>query len=88
MMSDLNMSHWKISDFVLLPFLGFTLVIKLRNYDFESHWDTLVIFDGKKWCQIWLYPDKMCLIWFKLLCLNRFLAISWEIQIWSFVEIV
>ena len=37
MTSDLNMSHGKISDFISLPFFGFTLVIKLRNFDFESH---------------------------------------------------
>ena len=29
MMSDLNKSHEKMSDFVSLPLLGFTLVIKL-----------------------------------------------------------
>ena len=42
MMSDLNMSHEKIVDFVLFPLFGFTLVIKLKNYDFESHWNTLI----------------------------------------------
>ena len=26
---------------------GFTLVIKLRNFDFESHWNTLIFFDKK-----------------------------------------
>ena len=31
------MSHGKTSDFVSFPLLGFTLVIKLRNFDFESH---------------------------------------------------
>ena len=35
-MSDLNMSHGKMSDFdfVSFPLFGFTLVIKLRNFDF------------------------------------------------------
>ena len=37
MMSDLNMSHGKMFDFVSFPLLGFTLVIKLRNFDFKSH---------------------------------------------------
>ena len=37
MISDLNMSHGKMSDFVSLPLFGFTLVIKLRNFSFESH---------------------------------------------------
>ena len=27
----------KISDFVSFPLFGFTLVIKKRNFDFESH---------------------------------------------------
>ena len=33
----LNMSPGKMSDFVSTPLFGFTLVIKLRNSDFESH---------------------------------------------------
>ena len=47
MMSNLIMSRGKISDF--LPFLlfGFTLVIKLRNFNFESHLNTLIFFDKK-----------------------------------------
>ena len=31
MVSDLNMSHEKMSDFASFPSVGFTLVIKLRN---------------------------------------------------------
>ena len=38
MVSNLNMSHGKMSDFVSFPLFGFTLVIKLRNFDSESHW--------------------------------------------------
>ena len=37
MLSDLNMSHGKMSDFVSIPLFGFTLVIKLRNFDVEVH---------------------------------------------------
>ena len=37
MMSDLNMSHGKISDFVSFPLFGFILVIKLTNFDFKGH---------------------------------------------------
>ena len=47
MMSDLNMFHGKMSDFVSFPLLGFTLVIKLINYDFESHGNILIFFDKK-----------------------------------------
>ena len=36
-MSDLNISHGKISDFDSFPFFGLTLAIKLRNVDLEGH---------------------------------------------------
>ena len=43
MMSDLNMSHRKISHFVSLTLFAFTLfVIKLKNFHFESHWNILI----------------------------------------------
>ena len=35
MTPDLNMSDRKMSYFVSFPLFGFTLVIKLRNFDFE-----------------------------------------------------
>ena len=38
---------WKICDFVSFPLFGLTLVIKWRNFDFESHWNTLIFFDKK-----------------------------------------
>ena len=44
-MSDFNMSHRKMSDFVSFPFFGFTLVIKLRSFDFESHLNPFIFFD-------------------------------------------
>ena len=47
MTSDLNMSHGKMSDFVSLLLLGFTLIIKLRNFDFESHSNAVIFFDKK-----------------------------------------
>ena len=37
MMLDLNMSHKKMSDFVPFPLFGFTLAMKLINFDFEGH---------------------------------------------------
>ena len=49
MVSDLNMSHGKMSDFVLFRLFRFTLVIKLRNFNFESHWNTLFFFDKKRY---------------------------------------
>ena len=37
MISDLSMSHKTMSDFVSFSLFQSNLVIKLRNYDFESH---------------------------------------------------
>ena len=47
MVSDLNMSHGKMSDFVSFPLFRFTLVIKLRNFDFKGHQNTSIFFDKK-----------------------------------------
>ena len=41
MFSDLHMSDLHI----LFPLFGFTLVIKLRNFNFESHQNTLMFYD-------------------------------------------
>ena len=46
-MSNLNISHGKMTDFVSIPLFGFTLVIKLGNFNFESHWNTLISFYKK-----------------------------------------
>ena len=46
-MSDLNMPHGKVSDFVSFLLFGYTLVIKLRDLNFESHWNVLKYFDKK-----------------------------------------
>ena len=37
-----------MSDYVLFPLFGFTLAIKLQNFDFESHSNTLIFFYKKK----------------------------------------
>ena len=37
MISNLNMSHEKNTDFVSFPLFGFTVVIKLRNFGLKSH---------------------------------------------------
>ena len=55
MISDLNMSNEKMSDFVSFLLLWFTLVVKLRNLDFKSHSNTLIfcwcLFFDKKRCE-------------------------------------
>ena len=77
MVSDLKMSHGKMSDFVSFSLFGFFLVIKLKKFDFK----------GIKIPQI-LCPVKQCLIWFKLCCLSQILATSLEIRILHFIKIV
>ena len=47
MMSDLNVSHENMSDFASFPLFRFTLVIKLGDFDFESHWNTSIFFYKK-----------------------------------------
>ena len=46
-MLDVNMCLRNMSDFVSFSLFGFTLVIKLRNVGFESHWNSLICFDKK-----------------------------------------
>ena len=43
MMSDLNLTHTKMSDFVSFSLFRFTLAIKLQNSDFKSHWNTFFL---------------------------------------------
>ena len=44
-MSGLKMFHEKIADFVSFPLFVFNLVIKLRNFEYESRRNTLTFFD-------------------------------------------
>ena len=39
MTSELNMSHGKMSDLVSFPLFVLNLVIKVRSFDFKSHFD-------------------------------------------------
>ena len=41
------MSQGKMSAFLSIPLFGFTLVIKLRHFDIESHRNILIFFDKK-----------------------------------------
>ena len=47
MTSDSNMSNRKMSGFVSFPLFEFTLITKLKNFSFESHWNILIFFDNK-----------------------------------------
>ena len=51
MPSDLIMPHRKVSsDFISFALFWFTLVMKLRNFEFESQWNTLIFFYKKRYC--------------------------------------
>ena len=89
MTSDLNMPHGQMSDFFSFPLFGLALVIKLRNFHLESHWNTLIFFLLKKKLvrfdyvlsnSVWFYLSLV--LWVKLL------AVSWEIRVLNFIEIV
>ena len=55
------MSHENMSDFVSFPFFGFTLIIKLRKFDFESHGNTLKSLDKKNMLSdLNMFHVKMC----------------------------
>ena len=41
MIWDLNMSHEKMSGFVSFLLFGLTLLIKPREFNFKSHWNTI-----------------------------------------------
>ena len=49
MMSNLNISCVKMSDFVSFLLFRYTLNITLKNFDFESHEDILIVFDKKRY---------------------------------------
>ena len=48
MKNDIRFEYvsWEMSDFVSLSLFWFS-VIKLRNFDFKNHWNTLIVFDKK-----------------------------------------
>ena len=84
--SDLNKSLGKMSDFVSFPWFGFILVIKLRNFNFESHWGTLICPDEKSvrfeyvpWKNFWF-----CFIFIFLFFSHRIEQISsnWNTSIY------
>ena len=38
-----------MSDFVSIPLFGFNLLIKLRNFNFESHYNILIFLDKERY---------------------------------------
>ena len=80
------MPHGKFSDFVSFPFLRSFLVIKLRNFSFESHWNSLNCFNHKKiLCQILGCPMEISLIfiWFPLFGFTLFKKKIEKFRFWK-----
>ena len=48
-MLDLIISNVRMSGFISFPLFRFTLAIKLRNFELESHLNTLIFFDKKRY---------------------------------------
>ena len=51
-MSNLNMAHGKCL-IISFPLLRFTLVIKLRNFNSESHQNTFIFYEKKNMTSDW-----------------------------------
>ena len=86
-MSDLNISHGKMSDFVSFPLFRVTLVMKLRNLNFKVRENTLIFFDKENDVRFDYVLSNS--VWFDLsfVVLSKILAISWEIGILNFIKI-
>ena len=54
-----------MSDFVSFSLFTYTLNIILKNFDFESHEDTLIFFDKKRYNVRFEYVPNKCLILFR-----------------------
>ena len=78
---------WKKVWFCFFSIVWIQFSHKTQKFRF---WKSLKYFSfpKSKWYQLWICPVKQCLIWFKLLCLSRILAIRWEMRILNFIEIV
>ena len=84
MVSDVNMSHGKMFDFVSFLLFGFTVVIKLTNFDLISHWNTLIFFDKEVWCQIWICPmEKRLILLFHFHCWVNFHHKAEKLRFWK-----
>ena len=82
--SDLNMPHGKMSYFVSFLLFAFTVVTKLRNFDFESHWNTLIFFDKKTHGVIFEYvPRKNVLICFIFIVWLHFSHKTEQFRFWK-----
>ena len=60
MITDLNISHRKMSEFISIQLFPFTLVIKLQSFDFEIQWnisifliENHVTFEYVPWKNAW-----------------------------------
>ena len=88
MMSDLNMFHGKNVWLCFISIIFVHFCHKTEKYLFSNSLKYFNFFYQRKWLQIWVCPIKHCLIWFKRRCLRLILAISWEVRILNFLDVV
>ena len=80
--------QWKNAWFCSVQLLGFTLVIKLRILDLESHWNTLIFFDKKDMVLDLIMSCQTVSDFVQALFLNIILAISWKIRILDLIHFI
>ena len=72
---------WKNVRFYFISIVWVHLARKLKNFNFESHWNTLIFIEKKKiWRQIWIYPMEKCLILFRF----HFLGLNLLVKLRNF----
>ena len=70
MKNDIRFVPWTMYDFVSFSLFKFTLVIKLRNFDFESHLNTSIFFVKDDAASDLNMSHRKCVILFHFDCLG------------------
>ena len=85
MKNDVRIQYVPLKNVWFCSFLmfGFTLVIKMRNSDFDSHWITLILFYQKMMSGLNMFCQTFD---FVFPCLSSILVINWEIQLHTLVK--
>ena len=84
--SDLNIFPEKLPDFVSVPFFALTFVMKLKDFDFKSYWNTLQFFDQKNgvrfefalWKNVWFFSFPLCALTFVIKVIDLDFKLHWN----------
>ena len=66
---------WSSICFCLFLLFVFTFVIKLKNFDFGSYWNTLIFFD-KKWCGVRFEYIPWSNVWFCFISMHGYTLVK------------